>query len=129
MANESFTIDHRDLRPSSVTQVLRGSSASFVDSMTISGGNFSSITLRNGFWTAIVGLDPGITTITITAEPGQVTEQLLFEIPSVPIEPFNNHNTFDDHGIFLGLPRNVGEKNLRYKRRLLDQFLHRSGIL
>ena len=42
-------------------------------------------------------------------------------------EPHQVWNEFDSHGVLVGLPRLEEEKNVSYKQRLMDVFVHRAN--
>ena len=90
--------------------------------------NDTELNLVTAVFGALTVTAPGLPTPTTPRPPFVGHRFNLNTIQSIGIpEPLTVWNQFDEHGLVVGLSRITGETNASYRRRLYDQFVHRSN--
>lgn len=122
----AFTVDSASTSVRGLTAVLRGTKNPD-QAVSVNGSTDGVVNLTSTTWQFTAILSPGANTFEITADNGTIKTLPITETVTLPKEVQTADfwfGTLDRYGIVLALDRNPGERNLSYKNRLLDVFLH-----
>jgi hypothetical protein len=110
--------------------VLTGKNDPSIATIQVTGVPAAVVQSTSTIWRAELRLASGKNRVEINGldVAGNTSESLILviELPGLTQEQHRVFNVFDEHGLFLALPRLPGEKNQQYRNRLLDVNVHPS---